>query len=539
MEKIMPSGKKRTHEEFLLEFINQNVKAQFIKILGKYIKNNQPIDCLCTICNTKWTPTPKSLLNNHGCPKCSGNLRLTNNEFMERLKNNHNYENIIVLGKYKNVSSKIKCKCKTCKNIWESRAGDLLHSQVGCPICSGHVVQPHEMFLQKFKSKNPYCDNIKFLSKYSGALKKIKCKCALCNYEWEPIASSLLQGTGCPNCAKKRVAEKSKEILRTARFKNSAVQRISNDEFLKRLYKNNVHANSIKLITKYNGYNSRIKCMCEKCKTIWSPLAGALLQGQGCPSCSHSSTSFMEQFIAQSLIYYIGNDEVIQRDKSLIKKEIDIYIPKYNLAIEPGSWKWHKSILDKDIEKIKLCEQKGVQLIIIYDSCTEPQKQYNNNIILYSIDLGSEKAHKTLKEIVKYLLKLIGVDFIENQEVWNKIEHLSYCNSQRISNDDFVKAFNNRNKHHKDIILITKYTKAVEPIQCQCKICGNIWNTPASELLKGTGCPKCQIKRIGLNKQKKEIIKEWKLKNPTGNKLQCEKETGVSRMTVYKWWNEE
>ena len=328
MENVMPSGKKRTHEEFLLEFINKNSNSQSIIILGKYVKNNQPIDCLCSICNTKWTPTPKSLLNNHGCPKCSGNLRLTNNEFLDMLKNNPHYENIRVIGKYENISSKIKCECKICKNIWEPRAGDMIYSQVGCPICSGNVIQTHEIYLQKFKSKNSHYDNIEFLSKYSGSTKRIKCKCKLCNYEWEPVASSLLQGTGCPNCAKIRVAERGKEILKHVRINNSAMQKISNDEFLKRLHKNNPHAHSIKLVTKYNGANSKVKCMCEKCKTIWEPLASALLQGQGCPSCSHSSTSFMEQFIAQSLIHFIGNNEVIQRDKKLINKEIDIYIPK-------------------------------------------------------------------------------------------------------------------------------------------------------------------------------------------------------------------
>lgn len=537
MEDAMPSGKKKTHEEFLQQFINKNPNSKSIIILGKYVKNNQPIECLCSVCNTKWTPTPKSLLSGHGCPKCSGNLRLTNNEFLDMLKNNPHYKNIGVIGKYKKISGKIKCECKICKNIWEPRAADLIYSKVGCPVCSGNVVQTHDIYLQKLKTKNPNCENIELLSEYLGSTKRIKCKCKLCNYEWEPVASSLLQGTGCPNCAKIRVAEKGKEILKHLRIKNPTTQKISNDEFLKRLYKNNPHAHDILLLTKYNGANSKVKCQCKKCKTIWEPLASALLQGQGCPSCSHSSTSFMEQFIAQSLIHFIGRNEIIQRDKNLINKEIDIYIPRYNLAIEPGSWNWHKNILDKDIEKIKLCKKKGVQLIIIYDSCTEVIKHYDN-IITYNIELGSEKKHQALKEIVKYILQLINIECIESEEVWNKIEKLAYSKSQRISNDDFVENFTIKNNHHKDIILMSKYTRAIDPIQCQCKICGNIWSTPASELLKGTGCPKCQIKRVGLNKQKKTLIKEWKIKNPTGNKLQCEKETGISRMTIYKWWNE-
>ena len=37
-------------------------------------------------------------------------------------------------------------------------------------------------------------------------------------------------------------------------------------------------------------------------------------------------------------------------------------------------------------------------------------------------------------------------------------------------------------------------------------------------------------------KSKEKIIKEWRLKNPLGRKIDCIRETGLSKMTVYKWW---
>lgn len=37
-------------------------------------------------------------------------------------------------------------------------------------------------------------------------------------------------------------------------------------------------------------------------------------------------------------------------------------------------------------------------------------------------------------------------------------------------------------------------------------------------------------------KSKEEIIKKWRDENPTGKKIDCIKETGLSKMTVYKWW---
>lgn len=36
---------------------------------------------------------------------------------------------------------------------------------------------------------------------------------------------------------------------------------------------------------------------------------------------------------------------------------------------------------------------------------------------------------------------------------------------------------------------------------------------------------------------KADIIKDWRKQNPTGTKYQCIKETGISKPTVYKWWD--
>lgn len=35
---------------------------------------------------------------------------------------------------------------------------------------------------------------------------------------------------------------------------------------------------------------------------------------------------------------------------------------------------------------------------------------------------------------------------------------------------------------------------------------------------------------------KKNIVQEWKMKNPDGKKIDCERDTGLSRHTVLKWW---
>ena len=37
---------------------------------------------------------------------------------------------------------------------------------------------------------------------------------------------------------------------------------------------------------------------------------------------------------------------------------------------------------------------------------------------------------------------------------------------------------------------------------------------------------------------KENQVKEWRKNNPNGKKAQCIRDTGLSKMTVYKWWNQ-
>lgn len=63
----------------------------------------------------------------------------------------------------------------------------------------------HEEFVSELKLKNKNFDNIELLSEYCGIKNRIKCKCKVCDYEWEPISDSLMRGCGCPMCGNERV----------------------------------------------------------------------------------------------------------------------------------------------------------------------------------------------------------------------------------------------------------------------------------------------------------------------------------------------
>jgi hypothetical protein len=64
----------------------------------------------------------------------------------------------------------------------------------------------------------------------------------------------------------------------------------------------------------------------------------------------NGGTSFPEYFIYYILKEYYGEDKVLYRDKSL-GFEVDVHIPHLKMAFEFDGEVWHKSRIDKDIEK--------------------------------------------------------------------------------------------------------------------------------------------------------------------------------------------
>lgn len=97
------------------------------------------------------------------------------------------------------ATKKVKCQCRQCGDIFYM---DWIHLKRGQSHsrCARHnsKVKPHKIFIEELYKIQP---NIILLEKYDGALKKIKCKCRICNTEWSSWANNLLRmQAGCPKC---------------------------------------------------------------------------------------------------------------------------------------------------------------------------------------------------------------------------------------------------------------------------------------------------------------------------------------------------
>lgn len=194
-------------------------------------------------------------------------IKKTHDEFVKELEQTN--PNIKVIGTYINATTKIKCECKIDSYIWEAVPNNLLKGK-GCPKCgiksrSEKRRMSQDEFIKTVQLKSP---NIQVLSQYVNNNCKIKCKCQICEYEWETVASSLKNGTNCPKC-NNRIRRTSEEFIDEMKIINP----------------------NIEIIGTFVDVKTKIQCHCMIDDYIWYATPSKLLYGQGCPVCGRKASA--------------------------------------------------------------------------------------------------------------------------------------------------------------------------------------------------------------------------------------------------------
>ena len=144
-----------------------------------------------------------------------------------------------------------------------------------------------------------------------------------------------------------------------------------------------------------------------------------------CTICNpiNSGESFSEKEIVNFIrSIYLG--EIIENDRSVIQpKELDIYLPEIKLAIEFDGLYWHSSdCVDKNyhLNKTKLCNNKGIDVLHIFEDEWSNQKEIVKSIIKSKLNLYDEIIYARkcqLKEISSKLYK----DFCDKNHIQGSV----------------------------------------------------------------------------------------------------------------------
>ena len=270
------------------------------------------------------------------------------------------------------------------------------------------------------------------------------------------------------------------------------------------------------------------------CGHSWKSTIYHRVGGRGCPICrKEARTSFQEQ----AIFYYISNvfsDAENGNTNVLGGKELDIYVPSQNIAIEFDGSNWHSSI-NKDELKNKLCEDKGIKLYRIRDiEC--PVMPYYPNVFIIPFEKYTDKSlEKCIRSLLQYLNISLDVNIerdrssILNHFIAKKKEKsLAESSPELINEWDFEK-----NGLLKPDLVSNMSEKKVWWV---CKK-GHEWQASIhSRTREKSGCPYCSGRRAikgetDLTTISPELIKEWDYQKNTVSP------TDISYSSKLKvWW---
>jgi len=385
---------KLTIEEFINRSnISNNYKYDYSK--SQYINNKTKVCIICPI-HGEFLQNASHHMNGVGCQKCSGKSRLTTDEFIKKASNIHNNKYDYSKVEYTNKSTKVIIICPEHGEFLQT-PDDHANKPAGCPKCkSKKIIETHlytqEQFLNKAILLHGTLYNYEKF-KYIHNTKKGIIICSI-HGEFEQSPKNHLQGKGCAKCG----------IL-----KNKESQTYSKEKFLEDSIK--IHGNKYTYnLENYNSYSSYIEIFCEKHGSFIQKALNHATMGQGCPRCYLKSQNKLFEKLQETF------NEVIKLEASpewLNSQRFDIYLPKYNIAIEYNGAQHYEPIdYFGGEEKFKLQQQRDE---------LKREKCRLNNCSLFEIkyDYNDDDYDLLINNISKLIQKEILENTIDNIGILN------------------------------------------------------------------------------------------------------------------------
>jgi G:T-mismatch repair DNA endonuclease (very short patch repair protein) len=120
----------------------------------------------------------------------------------------------------------------------------------------------------------------------------------------------------------------------------------------------------------YKGAKDKVEIICRKHGSFWQAAESHYTAGSGCPSCKSHYTKPQKE--VEAFLKELGCEFAANTRSVISPRELDIYIPGHQLAIELNGTYWH-SLTAKTIkfrryrhrDKYRLCAEQGIQLLQI------------------------------------------------------------------------------------------------------------------------------------------------------------------------------
>ena len=234
---------------------------------GTPMRNDQRTLIRCLDCGHQWMVFPANIAKGRkSCEPCSRSAsRVSSETWIQRLEG----VSATWVGETPtNNSDKSKiARCNICQGTWNV---DPRRISIGHPRCVGKTQETtlsHDIWIQRAANVG-----ITWLKIPSRSKIRTPARCLACSFEWTPIPDNIRSGSGCPKCA-----------LKTP--KNTGGKKISSQEGEKRA--NSAGVRWVEGAPASATMRAAVQCL--KCAHEWSPLASNITKGAGCPMCARNA----------------------------------------------------------------------------------------------------------------------------------------------------------------------------------------------------------------------------------------------------------
>lgn len=316
---------------------------------------------------------------------------------------------------------KVKWVCKNGHHYEKD-----IHSRcqgTGCSKCSGMAFEHKNKLFKEYPSLIHELDLEKntleaVKNTTCGSTRIIFWKCEQ-GHRYEMSANNKIKSKGCPYCNNKRVIVGEND-LETWCKQNGRTQILDD-------WNSDKNAVSPRELT--YGSNKKVWFKCHICGYEWQTvIASRTRQHTDCRMCSRRiSSSFPEQCV----YFYIlkAFPDAINGDRSVLEgRELDIWVPSLDFAIEYDGKKWHGDLL-KDIDKDMLCNRKGITLYRIRENGCKALE--SDKSISFEYDYGDwDSLSKIILEIfVDIGVKSVDVNIVRDEYIIKEQYYIQSLNN--------------------------------------------------------------------------------------------------------------
>lgn len=259
-----------THQEFVNR-VNEQGNGDY-EVLGEYKNRRTKILLKHKVCGWEYEAFPNTFSSGGRCPKCSGLMKLTQEEYENKITELTNGE-FVVIGEYINSHTKILMRHNICNHEWMVFPQSLIVGK-SCPNCASNSKRTTEYY--KTKVKELTGDEYMVLGEYVANNVNVKMAHRVCGQEFEPRPSDFLRGSRCPICSKRPEENREKFEMN--------MRSLTGDEY--------------KLIDGYTNIKTKVLLKHNKCGLEYKTKPINFLGGGGrCPVCVGRVKKTHEEFV--------------------------------------------------------------------------------------------------------------------------------------------------------------------------------------------------------------------------------------------------